>query len=291
MKCEVVKMEDGLLKRDYQLYSALASKDSPNWWKILKSDKSLYFEVRKKNIIDVYYFGGRVAEIKVGRGKQINVTCHPKYLDNNPSSYKVGKDGKKYPIYQDCSKQIVNNLESLKDNIVKYYSKEAKGTQTSEKYIQGQLIIQHPELHLDSEFAYRFFKGERKTVRIDLISVENNNIIFYELKRITDSRLNSSDDNPEIIEQMTNYKDFLVANKDVLCNYYKTLIQIKTDLNLDLPENIDVNSLEVDVNPRLLVDNTYNNMNTRQRSRWNNIKSVLQRIGIIPILIEKGDFK
>lgn len=298
MQGNITKMDDGLLDQKHRLFSELSSENPPRWWYILKQDQSLYFEIRKDNIIDIYYQGGRVAEIKSGRGKAIKVTCHPKYLGHgideydNPSFYKKTKDGKVYPIYQDCSKQIENDIDLIKKNIEREYSKRAADDDISEKFIQGQLIIRNPEIHLDSEFAYRLFPSERKTIRMDMVSIENNKIVFYELKRITDSRLNSPNDHPEIIEQMEYYRKFIITNKEKLKSYYQSLIQIKAELGLNIPTFFNVDTLDVDVNPRLTVANTYKNdkMNSRQESRWENIKNVLKSIGIVPELLSKKTF-
>ena len=59
----ISKLEEGLLSVNHVLYKILKSSNAPVWWKKVKKDKELYIEIRKKNIIDVYYRGGRMAEL------------------------------------------------------------------------------------------------------------------------------------------------------------------------------------------------------------------------------------
>ena len=58
----------GSLHEKNELYHILNEKP-PIWWPKLKDDKELYIEIRKNDIIDVYFNGGRLAEIKCGRDK------------------------------------------------------------------------------------------------------------------------------------------------------------------------------------------------------------------------------
>ena len=65
MATKISKLESGLLSANYILYKILKSSTAPVWWKKVKRDKELYIEIRKKNIIDIYYRGGRMAELKM----------------------------------------------------------------------------------------------------------------------------------------------------------------------------------------------------------------------------------
>ena len=241
-------MEDGLLKEDHALFKMLMN-NAPSWWQPIKEDKDLYIEVRKGNVIDIYFQGGRMAEVKIVN-KRLIVTAHPKYLghtdEDDEKYYKRGKkDGKTVytPIYQDCEVWLTNRREELKANIRSYYSGAENGENTSEKFIQGKLIINGRDKYLDSEFAHRHYEGDRKTIRIDLIKIEKGKIVFEELKRICDSRLRTTDGKPEIIEQMNNYREFIRKNKTALTKYYRTLYLIKKNLGLPVPQIVDVNKL------------------------------------------------
>ena len=66
------------LNESNKLYSIL--KEKPQWWTSLLSINGVYAEIRKGDIVDVYYEGGRMAELKVGRDGKLKASCHPKYL-------------------------------------------------------------------------------------------------------------------------------------------------------------------------------------------------------------------
>ena len=173
----ISKLEEGLLSVNHVLYKILKSSNAPIWWKKVKKDKELYIEIRKKNIIDVYYRGGRMAELKWNLGT-IEVKAHPKYLnltDIDDARYytkKIDENGKLKitPKYQNCEEWLISNIKGMKANIRTHYSGDKDGETTSEKFIQGDLIINGRDRYLDSEFAHRLYDGGRKSVRIDLVN-------------------------------------------------------------------------------------------------------------------------
>jgi len=231
------QVKDGLLNSDHPIFKILSSNDAPIWWHSIKSDDSLYIEIRKENYLNVYYRGGCVARIKYNtHRKQFEILTHPKYLErldtSNPQWYKKKiKNGKTIyeAIYQDSVDWLssIEKLGELKDNVVKIYSGDNDGEATSEKFIQGELIINYRNKYLDSEFAYRMFDGKRNTIRIDLVKIENGKFVFEELKRIKDGRLLTTDGEPEILTQMGNYEGFILQNQEALTRYYRTLYKAK----------------------------------------------------------------
>jgi len=287
-------MNENLLDITHKLYEILQSSKAPEWWLELKKDVELYIEVRKGNIIDVYYQGGRMAEIKYNNStKNITVTAHPKYLgfDNefkeDKKYYKksIKKDGtiEYVPIYQDCKEWLLARKEELKANIRKHYSGDKDGEKTSEKFIQGELIINGRDKYLDSEFAHRFYVGERNTIRIDMVKIEDGRVVFEELKRIGDARLRTNNGDPDIITQMKNYRIFLGENKDVLTRYYKILYRIKQHLGLPVPEVDDVEKMTVDPEPQLIIAHNYEKMGKNREERIKAIETALLNIGVKPI--------
>ena len=286
---KVSRMKSDLLNRKHELYKILNGENAPMWWNCLKEDKDIYIEIRKGNVIDAYYLGGRMAEIKLDRDNQIVVTAHPKYLgfleEEDGQYYRKGiKDGKKIytPIYQDCSEWILNRKEEMKANIRKHYSGNNAGEGTSEKYIQGKLILNGRDKYLDSEFAHRLYEDKVKTVRIDLVKIENGFIVFEELKRIRDNRLRNMKENPEILEQIENYREFLNVNKGILTEYYKTLYEIKKDLGLPVPIVGNVNDLVVNPEPQLLIANNYEKETEGRGIRIKEIEKILATINVKP---------
>lgn len=278
----IARLNPELLNEEHKLYEILR-KESPIWWKIVESDTELYIEIRKKNIIDVYYKGGRMAEIKLTKNTQIELTAHPKYLGHedkyDPRYYRRReKEGKMCydPIYQDCTKWIEYKMAEFKSNIRKHYAGEENGENTSEKLIQGKLIIKNKDKHLDSEFAHRFEVGSRKTIRIDLVKIVDNKITFVELKRIVDARLRTTDGKPEILTQMNDYRLFLEHNKKELITYYKHLYKIKKRLGLPVPAVDDVEKLTIDTTPQLIIHQNYDSISNGRSERVADIEQVLK---------------
>jgi len=260
---------DACLNKDAEIYKELAY--LPDWWQRLLSIKGVYVEIRKDDIVDVYYEGGRMAELKI-KDEMITATCHPKYL------------GKKVPIgsnpqYDDCLEVLKNNPTFIIKNIQANYSqKEGKDDEdVSEKKIQGDMICRQDPIFLDSEFAHRYEVGKRQTIRFDLVTIKNNQLIFIELKRIKDNRLlNKEDDEPEILKQMDKYQKFIKANMVRLLDYYKTLYGIKKTLGLPIPE-CEIGKLSVCEIPHLIIIDTYQNLRGKRMNRIARMKEILDK--------------
>ncbi len=290
MENKVSLLNPDLIKVDHDLYTLLKGENAPLWWKPLKEDNSLYIEIRKKNIIDVYFYGGRMAEIAYDRNSgSIVAKAHPKYLGHNDVSDKrfyrhsIDKKGneKISPLYQDCQDWLLTKVDQLKENIKANYSKSESGELTKEKFIQGNLIISHRDVYLDSEFAHRFHDNENETIRIDMVKIENNKIVFEELKRIGDNRLRKMEGEPEILTQIRNYREFLQYNKDNLTEYYKRLYKIKKNLELPIPKVDNIEKLIVDPEPQLLIALNYEKMTQARKDRKDAIESVLKTENIV----------
>jgi hypothetical protein len=85
------------------------------------------------------------------------------------------------------------------------------------------------------------------------VQIKDGKIVFVELKRFWDNRMRTSKGEPEILEQMTNYINFIKENEDELCDYYKVLYKIKVKLGLPVPSIDDINKLSIELRPELLV--------------------------------------
>ena len=168
------------LNKEAGIYKELAKQ--PDWWKRLLSINGVYVEIRKGDIVDVYFEGGRIAELKY-KNNRLTATCHPKYLGKN-----VPSDSN--PKYEDCLDLLRRDPTFITKRIkVNYSQKEGRDDEDiSEKKIQGDMICKHNPIFLDSEFAHRYEIGKRQTIRFDLVTIKNNQLLFIELKRIKDNR-------------------------------------------------------------------------------------------------------
>ena len=237
------------------------------WWENIKQNNDLYIEIRKDNYINVYFEGGNVAKLHYcSKHKKIQAFTHRKYLYGNGTGY------------VECSLDKDKDLEKIIKNIQKYYSKtkdeKEKGKEKeewSEKYIQSQYIINYRSKYIDSEFAY---KDDSFDIRVDLIECINGELRFVELKTIDDGRmLKKTDDNPEVVEQVKAYKNFISKynQKEKIVKYYQKVWEIKKDLGLTIPEERPSSLAK---KPLLLIFNRWTK-STRRDEHTNRMEKIL----------------
>lgn len=272
------------LNPNAEIYKEL--RKQPDWWLKLLAIKGVYVEIRKDDIVDVYYEGGRMAELRY-KSQKLVATCHPKYLG------KTVPQGTN-PKYEDCFELLKKDPEFIIKEIKKNYSQKGEKDKedVSEKKIQGDMICSRNPIYLDSEFAHRYEVGNQQTIRFDLVTIRDNELLFIELKRIKDNRLlNKDDDEPEILEQMDKYKRFIESNKDKLLEYYKVLYGIKKSLGLPVPE-CDIDELSICEKPHLIIMNTYQKDSSGRSERIEKVKDLLNlnlNKNLLTYTIEKYD--
>ena len=240
------------------LFSELKS-GNYSWWENIKKDRRLYIEIRKNNYINVYFEGGNVAKLEYrSKDKKIQAFTHRKYLYGNGTGY------------AECS--LDNDLETIINNIPNMYSgkKGYEKENLSEKYIQSQYIKNYHYNYIDSEFAY---KDDSFDIRVDLIECINGELRFVELKTIDDGRmLKKTDDNPEVVEQVKAYEDFISNYKKEIVEYYQKVWEIKKDLGLRIPEERPSSLAE---KPLLLIFNRWTNLEPRRKIHTKRLIDIL----------------
>ena len=239
------------LNEECRLWRELEN-NPPQWWKNILEDKGLYVEIRKDNYANIYYHGGNVALVRWTGGK-ITAETHRKYLEKSDET----------DLYQDCTAMLQSKegLEFIKERIREVYHKlpqrkeadeQNKVYLSNEKWVQGELKLRFPKRYVDSEFAYRI--SDTELIRFDLVELRGKELVFIELKLITDSRLRSKNKEPEIIEQMAKYSDFICEHAETLKAYYTKLLRIKKRIGLwDGESEIE----HINLKPILLIVNTY----------------------------------
>lgn len=279
---KISKMDPStLLDPDAPLFNALLV-DPPKWWSTLIGDPEIYIEIRKGNLIHVYYYGARIAEINY-KDQSYSATCHPKYIDGDSATGDTEKS---------CIHLLEKKLTHLKTNARKIYVKDKEEEGTSEKRIQGRLRIDNPHRYIDSEFAHAYVNGENEKrernnlIRFDLVALDGNELKIEELKRIGDSRLRTSEmeiNPPEVLAQMERYAKFMTVNQDALCVYYQTLLKIKSKLGLPMPIGYNPEKpLTLNLSPLLLIKNlySYSKMSQARYERIEDIRSILEKYNI-----------
>jgi hypothetical protein len=267
-----------ILKPEAKIFQEL--KKNPSWWARFKNDSSLYIEIRKDNQVNVYFEGGSVARIHYcSKHKKLQVFTHHKYL-NLPAPSKRN-------AYIECSGIIDEPKETnseilVCDKVIErvktcYSQKHAINgivdkEKWSEKFIQGTLITQSSDFHLDSEFAYNDATDKN---RIDLIRCDNGVITFVELKRIADGRmLHKTDKSPEIVDQMNRYKDFITKYSVELLAYYQKLYDVKAELGLPVPQ---IRPSSINPEPHLLIFDNWTKETTGRKIHRERLIDILNR--------------
>lgn len=267
-----------ILKPEAKIFQEL--KKNPSWWARFKNDSSLYIEIRKDNQVNVYFEGGSVARIHYcSKHKKLQVFTHHKYL-NLPAPSKRN-------AYIECSGIIDEPKETnseilVCDKVIErvktcYSQKHAINgivdkEKWSEKFIQGTLITQSSDFHLDSEFAYNDATDKN---RIDLIRCDKGVITFVELKRIADGRmLHKTDESPEIVDQMNRYKDFITKYSVELLAYYQKLYDVKAELGLPVPQ---IRPFSINPEPHLLIFDNWTKETTGRKIHRERLIDILNR--------------
>ena len=267
-----------ILKPEAKIFQEL--KKNPSWWARFKNDSSLYIEIRKDNQVNVYFEGCSVARIHYcSKHKKLQVFTHHKYL-NLPAPSKSN-------AYIECSGIIDEPKETnseilVCDKVIErvktcYSQKHAINgivdkEKWSEKFIQGTLITQSSDFHLDSEFAYNDATDKN---RIDLIRCDKGVITFVELKRIADGRmLHKTDESPEIVDQMNRYKDFITKYSVELLAYYQKLYDVKAELGLPVPQ---IRPSSINPEPHLLIFDNWTKETTGRKIHRERLIDILNR--------------
>jgi hypothetical protein len=274
-------------------------KQNPEWWSLLCNDKEVYIHIRKDNYINAYYYGGSIIKLEYKRGEFVGETHHKYYEELLPNS-----NPKKTYLRIDLNKFDKATLEHIKKKISEEYSERSmkkegsemeEQTEFSEKYIQGEMIINNPNI-IDSEFQFNL-DTEADKLRIDLTELSNGTLTFNELKLITDSRLSISDKTsnntiikktePEIIGQMKKYNNFIANNHSEIETYYKKLLEIRESLGLNVGDSKLIN---VNEKAKLTIVDTYKEeiLSNGKSNRIEKIKKIPNKVEIEFKIIKTG---
>jgi len=252
------------LNTSAKIFDELGSGRYP-WWDTLKKDRQFYCEVRKDNQVNIYFEGGSIARLHYcSRHKALQAFTHRKYLGLG-----AGK-----PLYVECASLLSAEVDNIVSRIKKHYSrKKGDGKESwSEKYIQSQLIIKNRDRFIDSEFAY---KSDGVDIRVDLVELVKGELRFIELKRIGDERmLKSTDDNPEIIDQLKSYEVFLKRYGEIILQYYCRLYDIKKALGITVPSQ---KPKRINAKPSLLVFNNWEKQHPARDRHIHRMNEILRR--------------
>lgn len=234
------------------LFARKVTAKSENWWfgELLERWKPAGSEGPGLRIgirdgyMNFYSFGQSVAKVTFQK-KGFRADVHEKYLMENP------RDGQHYLKLSDP-----NVLpEDQGGGIDKWIERSAK-YRGAEKFFVEQVVSQNGAV-IDLEMALPGFRvtNNAGTIhlvapRIDLVALEEIDgkyrVVFWEAKRIGDSRIRSNSDHPEVLTQIENYRKWMEGENrknEVLTAYHQAcrlLVKLHDyatgEMNLQLPD-------------------------------------------------------
>lgn len=263
---------------------ALPSKALPQWWIDLldlwrpsgvPADKYGLRLAIRDGYLNFYRRGQSIAKVEFDRQGVPKAAIHIKYVDDGHGPHdqeyvgirgdwihRKGKDTTPY-----------GGIQQLKAWI-EVVDKNYAGV---EKNFVDELVAANPNV-IDLEMGLPAWKVPKTAPRIDLVEIvptsAGPSVVFWEAKLTSDGRMRSSkevvkDQNPEVLEQLADYREFLGSEERVqlvVRAYENTAILIKKlrvmadqfagevqPLGLVITEVANGRHLQVDCTPRLVV--------------------------------------
>lgn len=221
--------------RDEALDALWAMTKSPdsNWWKDLLAfwspsgvwtlDRQLRLALRN-NSLNLYLKGQSVARVNFGRYSKPFVEVHVKYAFDNANEKGYAKlFGTMFLHGKSDRSDIYAGCTTLRDWMVR-----AATWETPEK-AQVERVVADNHNVIDLEMGIPGHAGQDYQRRIDLVALEPDargaRIVFWEAKRISDSRLRSRSPRPEVMTQIDDYRRYLDNSEHqmaVMTAYRKT---------------------------------------------------------------------
>jgi hypothetical protein len=205
------------------------------WWNNLvalsHTDKRISIQVRG-SYLNVYSTMGSLLKVEMAAGKLV-CTTHYKYLIDDLANVYVNlvPEGDHLAVEKPTCPLVTSLLEgkhlkTVQNNIAAHAG--------AEKMIQSKLVWHNRNTLLDAEIAFND-EGEQddnavSKTRIDLVNLDkrSNEIVFAELKQLSDVRLHNS----EINQQIKKYVAFAEKHKDEIIKAYRNVIRVKELLGI-----------------------------------------------------------
>jgi hypothetical protein len=226
-------------------------KDENSFWSKMLNDKELFIAIRDK-YLNVYYYGQSICKLFSNK-EHIKGETHKKYLGVNDVDYFTSEDGEiKDPT------AIIKSLcaiDEIKKNVKKHIGEEKRAS-----YNQ---ILSEPDKCIDVEVTLVENKVELPTKledykrnSIDFAVVENEQLVFYEAKHISNQEIRSNSPKPDVIYQLERYKESLENHKDEIISSYQIVSKNREDLGIT---SSSIKKLSINTEPRLIIFETSEN--------------------------------
>jgi hypothetical protein len=230
-------------------------KGKDGWWRKLADHDDTLIAIRDK-YLNVYYNGCNVAKVEFNN-KKLKARIHYKYLlkNNIKNPYIEQKDdGFKIDNHADFFITSLQDFDDIKSSTKAYGGIEKIGVH---QIIRANLNI------LDTEIALSNADSESKNSRIDFCAIQEEDgklkLRFFEAKHYSNKELKAKENDAKVILQLNRYRDLLIEQNDDILSAYKKLIprishiEGKNILGKDWVKNLNIDKLELDHEPRLVI--------------------------------------
>jgi hypothetical protein len=166
----------------------------------------------RNGYLNFYRLGQSVARVQCTSG-ELAAEVHYKYVLDEPlpglsKSPYVRLTGKGV-FFRDIPVATYQDISTLRHWIEKAEKKHAG----AEKSIVDKLVAKNDHI-IDLEMALPAWTLPKVAVRMDLVAIENETVVFWEVKTVDDSRLRcraefEEDKFPEVLKQLSHYRDYL----------------------------------------------------------------------------------
>ncbi len=237
-----LNVDEQIFKELHDLF--LEKKKGRNWWQQVLDDEDLYVNIRKENTLHVYYKGAGVIRglLLYKRKKGWRCAINGGYLDKE-----IWPDSKSKKDYSTTPEKIMSDIKNIKTRINEN-KKSNNNEGKCEDEIKGDLYTKVKGGYIDTEYAFNYSeeskkvhkigksKGKPLKIRIDLVTINDDDMIeFVELKRISDGRLHKRTSEPEIVQQMEDYTEFIIDHKKEIQEYYEKVQIIMEKIGVNNP--------------------------------------------------------
>jgi hypothetical protein len=225
------------------------------WWNQILSDSEISVQIHKNNTISAYYNGGTVfAELKYDKDRfsaKLTTEFVPVKKETGTVGITLDAGSVQYKLETKPELIDIDNFgESFLDAIKKRIGKDKKFHYDSEKAYQFNLARNPFHAIIDAEFKYEDSgKPKKHDLRIDLVRIDKsvNKLVFIEVKTQDDAL-----DPQSIADQLERYNNFIKDFKDELVDYYKKVLEIKTNLGIIKDKSLSLDGYTVEEKPLLL---------------------------------------
>ncbi|RTR39977.1 hypothetical protein EKG38_04305 [Shewanella canadensis] len=281
------------------------SDPKPEWWKELLlrlkpageelSSNGLRLAVRE-NYLNFYHKGQAIAKVAFNRDKTLYSEQHVKYVFEGVNTQKYVRLTGSDPSLINPEKPE-NSAQYLGGKTLEDWIKRSKDHNGDEKTFVENVAAANSNV-IDMEMGL-----PGSGYRIDLVSLERHedgaSLVFWEAKLTTDKRCRTNSEEPEVLEQLARYREFLTDRDHqgelhkayiIACQVLVKITELAGKSVAPIIKDVATGHLPltIDCEPRLLI---YNNEEDKQNSWSRHEKKLREHYVTMQVMTDSTDYK